>query len=415
MIKRFLKDKKGNFALMCGIMAIPFMLAAGIAVDYGNMVRTRSQLQNALDGAAMQMAYKVSSGMTDAEIEAFGQKTLVANMATYISSSSNLPVLHYFGVSTEPDGSQVLKATASYSYQLLFMEAAFSGGPGTRTISTESDVRSKAGDPACVYALNHTAQRAIDVSGGANIGMDGCVIASNSNDDQSIYASGSSHISTDCAQAAGQIDTGASMTTKCSHVREDAWVLSDPFRDIPEPDRPVSLNSDPKLKDTTMNPGRYEDLILDGTKHMNPGVYYIEGDLTIHGDITGSGVFIYMADGTLLVNGDASLSLQAPTKDDIANNPSLGLDAYGGMLFMNARDNYNPMTFNGAGQTQLDGYVYSAGGQVFYSGDNGTTSTCLRIVADTIDLTGNTHMKSNCDFALADRVASTAGDFYYSK
>jgi hypothetical protein len=164
-----------------------------------------------------------------------------------------------------------------------------------------------------------------------------------------------------------------------------------------------------------MNPGRYYNLILDGTKKMNPGVYYIEGDLTIHGDITGSGVFIYMADGTLIVNGDASLSLQAPTKEDIANYPSLGLDAYGGMLFMNARDNYNPMSFNGTGDTQLDGYIYSANGQVIYSGDNGTTSTCLRIVADTIDLTGNTHMKSDCDFALADRVASTSGDFYYSK
>jgi hypothetical protein len=72
------------------------------------------------------------------------------------------------------------------------------------------------------------------------------------------------------------------------------------------------------------------------------------------------------------------------------------------------------MTFNGSGLTQLDGFVYSANGEVVYSGDNGTVSTCLRIVADTIKLTGSTDMKSNCDLALADRVASTAGDFYYS-
>ncbi len=413
MFKKFLKDEKGNFAIMCGIAAVPFMLAAGMAMDFGNMVKTRSELHNALDAAAMQMAYKVSSGMTNAEIEAFGQKVMLANMDDFYSNSTNPPVLHYDGLETQSDGSQVMKTSAEYNYELLFIQSVLSG-PDTRLIKTATNIRSAAGDPACVYALNHTAQRAVEVSGGAKIGMDGCVVASNSNDNESIYASGSSHISTDCAQAAGLIDTGSSMTTKCDHVRENAWVLEDPFKAIPEPQRPVSLSKDPKLKDTTVDPGRYYNLTLDGTKKLNPGVYYIEGSLTIHGDISGSGVFIYMADGDLTVNGNASLDLQAPTLADIKNNPGLGLDNYGGMLFMNARSNNYPMTFNGSGTTQLDGYIYSAAGQVFYSGDNGTQSTCLRIVADTIKLTGSTDMKSNCDLALANRIATTAGDFYYS-
>jgi len=413
MFKKFLKDQKGNFAIMCGIASIPFMLAAGTAIDYGNMVRTKSQLHNALDAAAMQMAYKVTSGMTTPELEAFGQKVLMANMDGYVFDSTNLPVVHYLGMDTEADGSQVMKTSADYNYQLLFIQSVLSG-PDTRMITTKTNIKSAAGDPACVYALNHTAQRAVEVSGGAKIGMDGCVVASNSNDDESIYASGSSHISADCAQAAGLIDTGTSMSTKCDHVRENAWVLQDPFKDIPEPPRPVSLSKDPKLKDTTVDPGRYYNLTLDGTKKLNPGVYYIEGALTIHGDISGSGVFIFMADGDLIVNGDASLNLQAPTKTDINNHPGLDLDNYGGMLFMNARSNTEPMSFNGAGVTQLDGYIYNANGQVVYSGDNGTTSTCLRIVADTIKLTGSTDMKSNCNFELADRIATTAGDFYYS-
>jgi hypothetical protein len=254
----------------------------------------------------------------------------------------------------------------------------------------------------------------VEVSGGANISMDGCVIASNSNDNESIYAGGTSAIHADCAQAVGQINTGTNMTVDCSSMRENAWTLDDPFKDIPAPARPMALTTAPKKKDTTMSPGRYKDLTLDGEKELSPGVYYIEGSLTIHGDISGSGVMIYMADGALTVNGNASLDLQAPTADDIKNNPGLGLDSYAGILFMNGRTNTNPMGFNGTGETNLDGFVYSAVGQVNYSGNNGTTSTCLRIVADTIKLTGTTKMKSDCSEALGGREAETSGPFYYS-
>lgn len=414
MLVRFLRSRDGNIALLVGILAIPLLLAVGAAVDYGNMGRVRTQLQQALDAASMQMAFKATSGMTDTELEAFGNQAMLANLDSYIAKSANPPTLHYHGLITEADGSQVLSTSADYQYDLILMRAGFTGGPSTRTVGVRTKIRSAAGDPACVYALNHTAQRAVEVSGGANISMDGCVIASNSNDDESIYAGGSSSIHADCAQAVGQINTGTNMTVDCSSMRENAWTLDDPFADIPAPPRPMALTADPKNKDTTMSPGRYQDVTLDGTKTLSPGIYYIEGSLTIHGDISGSGVVIYMADGTLTVNGNASLDLQAPTEDDIKNNPGLGLDSYAGILFMNARSNINPMGFNGTGETNLDGFIYSAAGEVDYSGNNGTSSTCLRIVADTIKLTGTTNMKSDCSEALGGREARTSGPFYYS-
>jgi len=414
MLRKFLHSRNGNFALTSAIAAIPLFLSVGMAVDYANMSRTRTDLQQALDAASMQIAFETASGKTDAELEAFGQQAMLANLDTSVATSDSPPQLHYYGIVTESDGSQVLSTAADYQYPLVIMGAFLPANSSTRTIAVKTKIKSAAGDPACVYALNHAAQRAVNVAGGANISMDGCVIASNSKDNESIYAGGSSNIHADCAQAVGQISTGTNMTVDCKSMRENAWTLDDPFEDIPAPSRPMALTSAPKKKDKTMDPGRYQNLTLDGTLKMNPGVYYIEGSLTIHGDISGSGVFIYMANGALTVNGNASLNLQAPTASDIKNYPSLGLDNYAGMLFMSAATNTNPMSFNGTGTTNLDGFIYSHAGEVDYSGNNGTTSTCLRIVADTIKLTGSTKMKSDCSLALGGREARTSGPFYFS-
>jgi Flp pilus assembly protein TadG len=413
MLMNFFRSREGNFTLISGLVAVPLFLAVGMAVDYSNMSRVRTDLQQALDAASMQIAFEATSGKTDAELEAFGDEAMLANLDSNVANAATPPQLHYYGIVTDSDGSQSLSTSADYQYQLMIIGAVLPGS-STRTISVRSKIKSAAGDPACVYALNHTAARAVEVSGGAKISMDGCVIASNSNDDESIYAGGSSNIHADCAQAVGQINTGTSMTVDCDSMRENAWTLDDPFDDIPAPSRPMALSKNPKNKDTTMAPGRYQDVTLDGTKTLSPGVYYIEGSLTIHGDITGSGVFIYMANGALTVNGNASLNLQAPTEDDIKKYPTLGLDNYAGMLFMNGRTNTNTMSFNGTGSTNLDGFVYSPAGDVDYSGNNGTTSTCLRIVADTIKLTGSTNMKSDCSLALGGREADTSGPFYFS-
>ena len=41
LIRKFLKDKRGNYALMTAITMIPLMGAVAIAVDYTELVRQR--------------------------------------------------------------------------------------------------------------------------------------------------------------------------------------------------------------------------------------------------------------------------------------------------------------------------------------------------------------------------------------
>lgn len=54
--QEFLKDTSGNFGLAFGVLAVPVLLAGGLAVDYVGISMERSQLQNAADAAALAVA-----------------------------------------------------------------------------------------------------------------------------------------------------------------------------------------------------------------------------------------------------------------------------------------------------------------------------------------------------------------------
>lgn len=54
---RFLRDRKeGNFSMMFAVMALPLLAAVAFSLDYNNMLRLRTELQNASDAATLYAA-----------------------------------------------------------------------------------------------------------------------------------------------------------------------------------------------------------------------------------------------------------------------------------------------------------------------------------------------------------------------
>ena len=53
MIRRFLKDRRGNVAPIFAVAAVPLIASIGAAVDYTNLVHQRRIVQDALDAAAL--------------------------------------------------------------------------------------------------------------------------------------------------------------------------------------------------------------------------------------------------------------------------------------------------------------------------------------------------------------------------
>lgn len=64
-LRRFRRDRSGNFAILSAIAAIPLTLAVGMGTDMATIARAQSMLQQALDAAALGVA-REGRGISDA-------------------------------------------------------------------------------------------------------------------------------------------------------------------------------------------------------------------------------------------------------------------------------------------------------------------------------------------------------------
>ncbi|MBX3576612.1 MAG: TadE/TadG family protein [Rhizobiaceae bacterium] len=62
----FRADRRGNFGLISAFLAVPLVLGAGLMIDVSTISRTRAELQNAMDSAALAVA-REGKKLTDAQ------------------------------------------------------------------------------------------------------------------------------------------------------------------------------------------------------------------------------------------------------------------------------------------------------------------------------------------------------------
>ena len=79
-MRDFISDTTGNFALVAAILTVPIVLAVGLAVDYASITTVRSDLQSALDSAALAIQSEVKE-VSNEDANALARKYLRANYA----------------------------------------------------------------------------------------------------------------------------------------------------------------------------------------------------------------------------------------------------------------------------------------------------------------------------------------------
>jgi len=105
-MRRFVRDRDGNIAILFSLSLVPLVFLAGAGVDYGRASALRVRLQNGVDGTALSLC-QMSTKTTNAELEAQATKLLAAYMqdgATLVTPLS---------VGTDPRTITV-KGTATY-------------------------------------------------------------------------------------------------------------------------------------------------------------------------------------------------------------------------------------------------------------------------------------------------------------
>ena len=257
----------------------------------------------------------------------------------------------------------------------------------------------KPGQPACVLALDDHASNSVKVQGSTQVTLDGCVIAANSDAIDSVYRGGSAQLKAKCVSAVGRTEGLSNANTKlaCGPALEQQYPSLDPLVDVVPPSY-TTCKSVPGGKTKTLSPGTYCNKTLTGDITLNPGTYILRGGqikLGGGGTLVGHGVTIFLMEGAeFSTNANETVDLSPPTSGD-----------YAGITVYQEKANTLTLTINGTSASKLTGFIYAPGAHVFFAGNSNMSGSgdCVRVIGDTIELTGNSKMAANCETALGGR------------
>lgn len=149
-IRSFARNSSGNVALLFGIAALPLFAAMGLALDYSYAVRERTDLQNAIDAAAISLA-KMPKTTTDAVMKEKAEKFVAAIMPDSRSSNFDIDV-------TRDKNSLTVTASADYPTLLVRVLNLLTNDESASTmrIETQSVAKWGGGRVEVALALDNT-------------------------------------------------------------------------------------------------------------------------------------------------------------------------------------------------------------------------------------------------------------------
>ena len=146
MIRKFLRDRGGNYAMLMGLAMLPIMGSLAIAVDFSEMNRQKQATINALDAAGVATARQVVSGASNEALIAYANEFFKANLGPVDPDDTELTVV----LPNNQFGGGTLKLSAVLNYQPYFLPS-FLGLLGTPadernreiSFSADSEIRLK--------------------------------------------------------------------------------------------------------------------------------------------------------------------------------------------------------------------------------------------------------------------------------
>ena len=394
----FVKDSSGSVAVVVAV-AFPVLIGGmGLGAEVGYWYLAERKLQHAADLAAFAAAVRLAQGDDDETLDAVALH--VARESGFSEAQGSL-VLHHppiAGPNAGNDEMVEVKLTRN-------IERAFSQFFHTGTVDVQGRAVALAlpGAPVCVLALSATASNALYAKGSASASFENCVIASNSESTSSFHMQGAT-FAADCVYAAGgyQSTGGSNSLTlaECEEVQEDHDPLPDPYGDIAVPTAPAGCINPGTIQNTTVTPTlnhssgmkyvRYCSLTVKGNVTFQPGLYIIDGAFTNTGNTTLNGTGVtFVVGGNVTLNGNLTMNLSAPTSGD-----------YSGILFFGDDDaTLEEIKINGNASSVLQGAVYFQTGNLLFTGSSAASDGCTQIIANTIEFSGNSGIRSSCDNA----------------
>lgn len=393
LLSNFTNCTRGATAIVFALSAIPFIGAAGVAVDHSRAFFAKSALQAATDAAALSAA---STSVATSDRMATAQSVFAVNVGDTLSVKTAVPSVSVVNDTVSVTSSIQLPMTLTriMGYQTIAITASSSAAVGKSYGNAA---------PACVLALSTTVDGAFYVNGTTNFEAINCGVYTNSTANESMRAVGAPTVSASNFCTVGGADINGNFlplpVTGCAAV-------PDPFANLAAPASEECLGSAQvlvlKKGEHTLSPGTYcggLKLMAQAIVTFEPGVYVIKGGALIFrsgSQSIGSSVGFYLT-GTgaqMDVNGGADVAITAS-----ATGPLAGI-----AVAQDATANAGATSmYQGGGAVQLTGALYfpTQTLQIGGNGDLGQNTSAWAIVADQVHLKGNGSVRIEAAFTNA--------------
>jgi len=405
---RLWREETGATAIITAITLSVLMGFTALGVEVGSWYAERRALQTAVDAAALGAGYRiykqghdadgiVEAGIADAARNGFtdgalGVELTVTNPPTSGPNSEN-----------EYAAEAIIAKPRSTLLASMFM------GDDV-TIRTRAVAVVRVGGPFCVLALDPDNDSALKFGGTADLTLESCGLIVNSESSSAMNLIGGSIVGASYADITGNYIKSSNSTLDLEEGQPNIDVdpLPDPFADLNIPSgsgcdennfQTSNNNSAWGGAPQPLSPGRYcGGLRVRNIAHMAAGNYVIVGGdfKVVSGAVLTSdpGVTIFLTGSTgdyaqVDIASDSTVSITAPTSG-----------TYRGIAFFQDRDaptdDVSANKFNGSSTMNIQGAIYIPNQEVQFSGGNVSGGGCTRIVANTIEFTGNSNVGSNC-------------------
>lgn len=391
-LKRLKTDKRGN-VLAITAASLPLIVAgAGMAIDSVQLSVWKRQMQRAADSAAIAGAYGESQGSV---VTGAVHRDLDENVFPTLSEAEVVEVGPRLGFNRAVYVR--LTAQRTVPFMSFFTNSA-------TTITAEATAALVDEGEFCMLSLYDGDGPGINANGNATVDL-GCGMAANSVSDNSVTAGGASNIVASPITSTGGLNGETENFATGSVLRPYSAPTRDPFANVPLPTVPtpctaVDVGNGETEAPTPGSCSSAWNVGNGGTLRLADGIYYVTGDITLHGRIesTGTGGVTIIMTGTQ-TNSDGDLIV-----GDLKQNGGGELDidasetgAYRGIaLYRDPRANLLTVKINGGAETDIRGAVYMPSTDLWYGGNAQTNAECLQVVARIITFRGGADINNNC-------------------
>jgi len=438
LLQRVLHDKRGLSAVTVAVSLPVLFGVAGLGIDTGLWYTIKRQNQSAADAAALSAAYEVIGG-----------HNCPTDVTTYlVPAASEAATRNNYGGTTPsvtcPYSDSIVasgvKVTLSQTQNAWFSSwfPAFTNF----TIANEAVAAINTLPPACMLALNPTANNTVNLAGNPTINAPTCTIVSDSDATSAFHLQGNATLNAATLITPGELSTtGGSYTLNLGYPAQlGANSVPDPYastltHSFVDSNMPTSgtctqtgsTYSAPSTgcviaASSLPNTGSYNLsgpmqisgglTIKNGVVNLSPGTYWIaDGDLVLANGTGatlectsctngGAGVTIILTTarasggtvGTLTLGSNAVLNLNAPSSGTFAG--MVLIQDSNGLPTGTTID--NPANAQANSTETLSGLVYFPDTAVTFQGTPSATGPqCLVLVANTISLQGTPGFATN--------------------